>query len=1215
LGNNTGTTATLADHSNGTCQPNGGGDTVFTFTAAVAGDLVLRLESDTDQGLTLRSTCAPAGVEVLCQDRAGPGFPESAVLPNLTAGQTVFVFVGAHSAAAQGAFVLDASLRPVLAAGAACDPDAVLNRCGGTLACAPAAGGTFACDDPQNDLTMACANEVAHTGTAPLTGTTAATRDLAQPLCAFNAAGGDVFIQRRVTSAVPVDLRVVLTSATDHALSVRSACADAASEVACRDLAPGTQEVVVIRNAASMSLHHIVVSAIRPQDQGPFTVEIFEDPIATVGQPCVDARCGTGLTCSALAVCVAAVAPVLTGADAYKVNLDGTPRAEEFRFVLDGSDMDADVDAYEVAFKNAAGQPVDVLFEDANGNRSSLGSTFAFGFAAPSAMFTDSVQSVTGVGGVLNQDQLASADITLLDAAGSRSNTRNAQFTALTATPAGGTCSTTSPTSVCAFNSTCVGTTCQNPATMACASPPVAVTGQTGNAGTTTGAADLTPTSCSEQGGQDVFFRYAVQAPNADVFFVLRSDTDQGLSVRTACANASSETHCQDVAGGGADEELSLFGVAGSPTLNVVVSAYNPTQTGDFTLFVFERAVVGAGATCDPTSMANRCAQGLLCNSSSICAAGTAPTLSDAQMRATDTNGNGLFNALTLTVDGGDVEGDVFRALVTVLDAAGNQLELIIRNGDGVPANLGSLFAVDLPTAEGQATFTDLSAPVYISGVMDLEGILNQNRVDSFEVVLQDRTGLLSIPRLVPLTSTPVVLNGAACDPAGMANICAAGNTCNAVAGGMFRCQTPQDVLTAACQGSTTLANGTAATGTTVAAADHIAATCQGAEPTAGDVFFRYTVGAAETDLTVSLQSATDQGFTVLLDCALPEVVCVDTFAAGVEEAIGFTAVPAGTVVTIVVHPFAATEAGPFTLTVTEVAANVCAGPEGTTSVATPQVIAPPAACNGTWIVQPASIDVVGDMDFYQVALTAGQTLTVETFSAAPGECASGLDTIVDIRLAPQASEPTASTCGASDASRLACNDDNVGGCSLLVFTATTAGNYLVRVVEFGNNAAIPAYGVSFRITTVNQVTEVEPNDDGAPATGGPNGGTGMLGGNDFSLTNVPQTFSSDTIVQAAIGVAGDEDVFQIVNSGAAAQAVRFTVSETADGLCPDADTLLELRDASGVVWLARNDDFGGTGCSELTYSIPAGAAVFAHVWDYGDFDVVTTYFLRITFL
>jgi len=162
------------------------------------------------------------------------------------------------------------------------------------------------------------------------------------------------------------------------------------------------------------------------------------------------------------------------------------------------------------------------------------------------------------------------------------------------------------------------------------------------------------------------------------------------------------------------------------------------------------------------------------------------------------------------------------------------------------------------------------------------------------------------------------------------------------------------------------------------------------------------------------------------------------------------------------------------------------------------------------------------------------------------------------------------------------------------------------------NTAPIDGCGANCRI----EPSEIEPNDDGVVATG-----ASAISGNDFDAAggiavmnaNTNGAFNvanGDTAILAAIGVAGDEDVFAITNAGTVAQSVRFDVWSRTTGFgfdvaCPDAanfDTGLHIRSAAGVS-LASNDDRNGGAdrCSGLTFVITPGQTVYAHVMEYGD--------------
>jgi len=96
----------------------------LTFTTDLPGTMM------TDTLLYLRGTCADPSDDLGCQDDTAMGMTRSRVeIRNVTEGD-YYAFVESFNAAA-GPVQIEASLRPVLAAGTACDPLGVQNRCAG----------------------------------------------------------------------------------------------------------------------------------------------------------------------------------------------------------------------------------------------------------------------------------------------------------------------------------------------------------------------------------------------------------------------------------------------------------------------------------------------------------------------------------------------------------------------------------------------------------------------------------------------------------------------------------------------------------------------------------------------------------------------------------------------------------------------------------------------------------------------------------------------------------------------------------------------------------------------------------------------------------------------------------------------------------------------------------------------------------------------------
>jgi len=172
-----------------------------------------------------------------------------------------------------------------------------------------------------------------------------------------------------------------------------------------------------------------------------------------------------------------------------------------------------------------------------------------------------------------------------------------------------------------------------------------------------------------------------------------------------------------------------------------------------------------------------------------------------------------------------------------------------------------------------------------------------------------------------------------------------------------------------------------------------------------------------------------------------------------------------------------------------------------------------------------------------------------------------------------------------------------------------------------GNTVAVDGCGATCQL----ELTEIEPNEDGTPQTGGSG-----IAGNDFdgaggiAVMNADSNGAIDvangpTAVLAALTPAGDEDVFAITNTSTVPQRVRFDIWNTDVGFgagvaCGTSiDTGLNLRDAAGTV-LASNDDRNGAAdrCSALSFVILPGQTVYAHVTEFGDNGAIAGYGLQI---
>jgi cysteine-rich repeat protein len=300
-----------------------------------------------------------------------------------------------------------------------------------------------------------------------------------------------------------------------------------------------------------------------------------------------------------------------------------------------------------------------------------------------------------------------------------------------------------------------------------------------------------------------------------------------------------------------------------------------------------------------------------------------------------------------------------------------------------------------------------------------------------------------------------------------------------------------------------------------------------------------------------------------------------------------------------------------------------------------------------------AAPGTAGDEDVFAISndLTIPVELQVDVWNRATGfglgvPCGSSIDTGLNIR--------------GTNGTVLASNDDRNGstdrcsGASLVVAAGATV---YAQVVEFGDNAVIPGYALQVRPTpvicgdnrqvpgfeecddgnttsndgcsatcTLEGVTEVEPNEDGTPATGG-----GGITGNDFDVGGslaVNNALAQGAVdvsvggriwlaalsVGAAPGTAGDEDVFAVTNTGTAPFEVQADTWDPTLGRGRNCviDTGINVRDGAGAVLVANDQTPAGGNCSRVIFVIPAGQTRYLHVVEFGDNAVIGRYVLEV---
>jgi hypothetical protein len=248
-----------------------------------------------------------------------------------------------------------------------------------------------------------------------------------------------------------------------------------------------------------------------------------------------------------------------------------------------------------------------------------------------------------------------------------------------------------------------------------------------------------------------------------------------------------------------------------------------------------------------------------------------------------------------------------------------------------------------------------------------------------------------------------------------------------------------------------------------------------------------------------------------------------------------------------------------------------------------------------------AAIGTANDNDFFSLTIPAGTTaLYITTFS-------TGVDTTC-------AAANTTLTLLAADSTTMLASNTNISATQLCshISYAPSPGTYFVRVTPNSATATFN-YVLAVRAEALPTATaETEPNEDGAPSIGN---GMGSFEGNDFSIDTAGGPFSADALITGALMPTGDEDVFALHNPGADPAEVYLESFNGGFGACTGGlDTQIRIRDASGAV-LAFGDDAGlNRFCSFLSYLIPAGTTVYAHVIDFGDNTTAAAYSLHVSF-
>jgi len=240
-----------------------------------------------------------------------------------------------------------------------------------------------------------------------------------------------------------------------------------------------------------------------------------------------------------------------------------------------------------------------------------------------------------------------------------------------------------------------------------------------------------------------------------------------------------------------------------------------------------------------------------------------------------------------------------------------------------------------------------------------------------------------------------------------------------------------------------------------------------------------------------------------------------------------------------------------------------------------------------------ARIQPIGDVDFFAITVTALIDLKVETFDTwNPGACA--VDTVMELRAS------NGQTIIASD------DDDGVGNCSLITPTSDTGvrqlapGTYYVRVIEYGNNAAIPAYNVQLTAvaTCGNGIKEGYEQCDDGNQSNADNCSTvckvvttpEVEPNNTCMTANGPlaAAVGGGPLFSGAVTPIGDNDWFAFTVP-ATADVIFDTFDANGPGTCVATDTEIQVFKSDCATPLGPAQNVGGLGaCAKLNPTIDA---------------------------
>jgi hypothetical protein len=333
----------------GSCITGKAPEVRYRVVAKQTGMLDLTLESTSDLGMYVRTTCDDAASEIGCADLGKEGQPENLSVP-VTEGEEVWIVIDGYDASNAGSFKLGIASRPIACGDSKvegqeeCDPPDAGKTCTADCKLVPEVCG----DGVDNDLDgfIDCEDSAdcgADAAACPLAATCGAAGAIKPNGASGNTSGGTGDFAGSCTggslspealfSYSPAStgaLKVTLQSAQNLGVYVRTSCQDGASELGCLDDdMGGMPEVLVVPVQAGAGLT-IFVDSAQPASAGAFTITAALEP-ATEIEPNNTSAAATGY---GAATFVGAVSPAgdedWVKVDVSSQNATLTAKVEDF---------------------------------------------------------------------------------------------------------------------------------------------------------------------------------------------------------------------------------------------------------------------------------------------------------------------------------------------------------------------------------------------------------------------------------------------------------------------------------------------------------------------------------------------------------------------------------------------------------------------------------------------------------------------------------------------------------------------------------------------------------------------------------------------------------------------------------------------------------------------------------------------------------------------